>query len=43
MKHLLEHKANVNAKTDVSTALIDGLFACYLVLMLCDAAVVSEG
>ena len=38
VKHLMEHKADVN---DVNTALIDGLFLRLIVLMLCDAAVVS--
>ena len=38
VKHLMEHKADVNK---VITALFDGLFARLIVLMLCDAAVVS--
>ena len=43
VKHVVEHKADVNAKDNVSTALIDGLFASLIVLMFNDAAVVCEG
>ena len=43
VKYLVEHNADVNAKNDVITALIDGLFDSLIVLMLCDAAVVSAG
>ena len=40
VKHLVEHKADVNDMEDVITALSDGLFASLIVLMMCDAAVV---
>ena len=43
MKHLVEHKADVNAKNEVFTALTDGLFHSLIVLTFCDAAVVSAG
>ena len=43
VKHLLAHKADVNAKDNVITALIEGLFDSLIVLMFCDAAVVSAG
>ena len=41
VKHLVEHKADVNVKKNVITALSDGLFDSVIVLMMCDAAVVS--
>ena len=41
VKHLVVHKADVNAKNDVITALIDGWFDSLIVLIFCDAAVVS--
>ena len=41
VKYLVEHKADMNAKDIVITALTDGLFASLIVLMFCDAAVVS--
>ena len=44
VEYLVEHKADVNAKTnDVITALPDGLFDSLIVLTFCDAAVVSAG
>ena len=42
VKHLVEHKADVNANNYVITALIDGLFDSLIVLTMCDAAVVRE-
>ena len=43
VKYLVEHKADVNAKPIVITALPDGLFDNLIVLTYCDAAVVSVG
>ena len=43
VKHLVEQKADVNAKAKVSTALTDDLFDSVIDLMFCDAAVVSAG
>ena len=41
VKYLIEHKANVNAKNRVITALTVGLFDSWIDLLLCDAAMVS--
>ena len=43
VKHLLEHKAEVNAKNEVITTLTDCLFDGLIGLTFCDAAVVSAG
>ena len=43
VKHLLEYKADVNAKAKVIIALADGLFDSLIFLTFCDAAVVSAG
>ena len=38
--HLMEHRADVNAKDKVVTALPDGSFDCSIVRTFCDAAMV---
>ena len=43
VKHLVEHKADVNAKNEVITTLTDCLFDGLIVLTFSDAAVVSAG
>ena len=41
VKYLVEHKADVNTKRNVITALPDSCFVRMIVLMFCDAAVGS--